>query len=417
MAKDKWEELLVWTYVGPRFQERGIELRDLAPLVLLRELLAETARHVWLKRNPSRQRLSPKASKDLELRIFGFEAGSCCITIHFAPPQPTYDQVALFADVGVRQEEDDGRELANALPEAAWLLSDALAHLLRVEPLSGGFPDELLPDLKDVLGSVQPDTEVHVRIPEKKWPDAYEAMTPMAARSAVRSPINAPSNDVSEVLERGRVLRTVRFDAALLEKVKQVVASKTRVSRTVTGEVTMASLKGKAAIDVDGRDVRVTFPPQFVNEITLALHKHESLRIRVRGDGEVDLKTGRLQSLDVTDREILQRPDPNTPSTSTFERWAIDDPTRLLAILTSAELKPTALTFAAEIAGARLPRTDIVPPLLALLHHSDSAVREGAIYGLAYHSGQEIDKALHYLAENDPSPGVREAAAATLENR
>lgn len=112
-----------------------------------------------------------------------------------------------------------------------------------------------------------------------------------------------------------------------------------------------------------------------------------------------------------------KRPDPNTPSKPTFERWASEEPARLLVALTSSELKPTLLTFAAEIAGARLPASEVVPVLLTLLSHTDSAVREGAIYGLARHPGRHIDTALLKLATEDPSPGVREAASATLEDR
>lgn len=294
MTRNAWEELLVWTYEGRRFQERGIELRDLAALARLRGLVVDLARHVWKQRNPKRQRLSPRAAADLELRIFGFERGSCVARVHYSPPEPTQDQGALFEGIAGTAEDEDRRQLANALPEAAWLLSDALAQLHREQPISEDFPDELLPDLREVLNTVEKDAEVQVRIPHRRWPAAYDVMVPLAARSssALATPLPPPSNDVSESLEDGLVLRTVRLDAAFVIKVDRVVAAKARVSRTVTGVVTMASLKGRAAIDVDGRDVRVRFSQEFEKEITLALHEHDSLRIRVRGEGEVDLKTG-----------------------------------------------------------------------------------------------------------------------------
>ena len=415
MESQEWEELLVWRYTGPRFQEGGIDLRDLAALVGLRKLLSELARHVWKQRNPDRSRLSANAASDLQLRLFSFERGSCVARIYYAPPPTTRVQVAMFAEA---DEENDRRQLVYALPEAARWLSDALADL-RDERNPTSFPDNLLPDLRDVLGSIEKDAVAELQIPQKNWPTVYEEVVPMAARNAgVVREVRVPSNDVSETIQNdGRVVRTVRLDSAFASQVFNVVAQKARVSRTVTGEVTMASLKGRAAIVVDGKDVRVTYPPELEKTITFALHQHDRQRIRVRGQGDVDLKTGRLLSLDVERGELLKRPPQDSPSIPTFERWAKEQPNALLDVIASGELRPTLLTFAAEIAGTHLPSSDVVPTLLNLLEHQDSSVREGAVYGLAKHAGQNIDAALRLLMTSDPSPGVREAAAAALEDR
>lgn len=55
--------------------------------------------------------------------------------------------------------------------------------------------------------------------------------------------------------------------------------------------------------------------------------------------------------------------------------------------------------------------------LLALARHASAAVREGAIYGLAYQEAEAVDAELKRLAESDASPGVRAAATGALAAR
>lgn len=77
------------------------------------------------------------------------------------------------------------------------------------------------------------------------------------------------------------------------------------------------------------------------------------------------------------------------------------------------KIPPHELTFLAEDLGLRRP----VPLryLAALATHPDPIVREGAVYGLAPHARAHIAMvALQQLAELDPSPEVRAAAAEAL---
>ncbi len=107
----------------------------------------------------------------------------------------------------------------------------------------------------------------------------------------------------------------------------------------------------------------------------------------------------------------------NAPSEALFERLAVENPARLLAMLISSELKPSMLTYAAEIAGRSLPTHQVAPLLIKLLSHESAVVREGAVYGLEEHSGQEVTNELRRVFETDPSPGVRTAAKGALQAR
>lgn len=103
------------------------------------------------------------------------------------------------------------------------------------------------------------------------------------------------------------------------------------------------------------------------------------------------------------------------PSREYFRRLAEFAPDRLVALLCDDALDPADLTFAAEIAGEIRESQLVLAPLLKLLDHSSSLVREGTIYGLAPHRAPHIDSAFRKLMADDPSPGVRAAAADVLE--
>jgi HEAT repeat protein len=98
-----------------------------------------------------------------------------------------------------------------------------------------------------------------------------------------------------------------------------------------------------------------------------------------------------------------------------FEALAERFPKDLLNLLSSDTLAPSALTFAAEIAG-RIPDGAAVRlALTPLLEHESAIVREGAIYGLRGHLDEESATKLKALADTDTSPAVRQVAADTLD--
>lgn len=103
------------------------------------------------------------------------------------------------------------------------------------------------------------------------------------------------------------------------------------------------------------------------------------------------------------------------PCVAMFEYLAEADPSRLIRMIDGGTLPPEDLTFAVEIAG-RLLEDIAVPSLLKMLIHESAVVREGAIYGLGHHRSERIDSRLREISESDPSLGVRDAAAATLED-
>ncbi len=388
-----WQELLIWTFRGERFSERGIDLRDVEALVHLRTLLIELAKSAWRLQNQTRKNLPPHAEDALELRIFDFREGSCEVRVFYdAPPPPP--QLSWI-------DTDEPLDLVRRLPEAAGLATNAFRALASGKGLPNDFPREAVPDLERLVRDLRSDETVAIRVPLHPVP---RIRVPQAQQGP---PAERPSEPEEAVI----------LDAALRAEVERAAEAAVMSRRTVTGEVTMAALKGRAQIRVDGREIPIDFPGERARDVTRALHEHETVRLRVRGDAEIDLKTGRLKNITATSLALIEVPDVNAPSEALFERLATEDRDRLLKFLQPAALKPSLQTFAAEIAGRLLPSDQIVPALMALLQSESALVREGAVYGLAYHLSKVVVETLEGLVASDQSPGVRAAAAEVLDAR
>lgn len=99
-----------------------------------------------------------------------------------------------------------------------------------------------------------------------------------------------------------------------------------------------------------------------------------------------------------------------------FDRLAAEHPSELFRLIEAGDLAAHDLTFAAEAVGHVSDKPKAVSLLLALLRHESALVREGAIYGLSHFvDDATVRTLLKQLADGDPSPGVRAAAADVLD--
>jgi hypothetical protein len=429
-GKRSWNELLVWTFHGERFNEDGIELAALENLVALRLVLVELAKQVWKTRH-DRSRLPNGAEEALELRVFKTEPGSCAVRIFFEPSEDA-GQGSLF---------DDGRvplpaTLSDALPEAALKLLRAVEAIQQGDDPPGEFPVGLLPDLEAALTKgMRSDEFVAVKLPAKLPEKVAVAITLEPSLRSLPQPLSAPyagayrpaareehphervRREWDEDVRRSTQEITAQASAGISTQFAAAIAKKTHVRRTISGEVTMANVVGNDAILMtEEGQVRVTFLAAHEKIVTHALHEHGALLLRIRGAGEVDIRSGNLKSLVAEDLEILDRPNPNAPSEALFRKQAISNPEALVATLRSPHVEPSILTYAAEVAGQLLAGDEVVEALVALLDHRAPVVREGAALGLASHARHPRARTrLGEVADHDSSAAVRATAAAALE--
>lgn len=379
MASADWTELLVWKFEGERFDEDGIDLRDLGELVQLRHILVELAKDTWKQQYSARKQITANADAAMQLRFFRTERGSCKVPIYFKH-RP---QTRLFGEVPIEPED--------ALPIAAFRLVEAYTELHKAGSVPPSFPTSLLEDLTQ-LGSSLGDGE-----------------------SASIEVLHEPVGPYVSKMERSRALAFVTVDAAAKSMLTTIVNERKKVRSTVTGEVRMASVNGTARIRVNGKLITVEFTPEQEETVTQALHEHAAVLLRVRGEAEIDLRNGHLRKIKAEKLGIIHPPNHNVWSEASFERLARENPEQLIGIIETGKLAPALLTYAAEIAGKALPSSKVAPILLKLLAHESAVVREGAIYGLAGHAEQRVKDSLRKLAETDSSPAVRMAAAEILK--
>ena len=101
-----------------------------------------------------------------------------------------------------------------------------------------------------------------------------------------------------------------------------------------------------------------------------------------------------------------------------FEELARSSPEELAEIIRDNRAPDTRLTYAAEILGRDVDTSAVAAMLREIVQtHPSPLVREGAVLGLSHHLQRiGVRDTLHRAAANDPSPGVRRAAAEALED-
>lgn len=103
------------------------------------------------------------------------------------------------------------------------------------------------------------------------------------------------------------------------------------------------------------------------------------------------------------------------PCKNMFRFLADEDPEMLSKIIVFGKLRETLLTFALEELGRSRKSNGNLNILVAFLKHSDSLVREGAVYGLTYYTHSDSAKlVLKQRIAIETSPNVRESIEEAL---
>lgn len=117
------EPLVINTFKGRRFHDHGLDLDVLPELVTYYRIVVETAKELWRKNNPDRQRLRKNLEDEFRLKIFNLEKGSVAVPIcrevppgHlFVMPDELNDAVELVNEA--IQCVDSGKRIPSNLPK------------------------------------------------------------------------------------------------------------------------------------------------------------------------------------------------------------------------------------------------------------------------------------------------------------
>jgi hypothetical protein len=264
-------QVAVLRFGGPRFVDHGLDVDVLPELVAYKRLLQETAKEVWRRRNPKRQRLPWHFETVIALKFFELQPGSTGVPLY-------------RAELSVDNEEPL-LPLEDEVGEAAVLLDDVMTAAVERQPIPKFFPRGIIP-LFDQFG-------------QTLRPDEFILIAPAIRPRAVRYDRNVRATLLGWAVER----YTDVID--------------------LVGEVRSTDLDGQrfSLRLSDDRKIPGRFRPDQEALILEALNDHASRRLRIVGSGEFSHENGALQQIASVDRiEVLPATGPTAAEVPIWER-------------------------------------------------------------------------------------------------
>lgn len=253
MAKVK-KQLVVHTFKGGRFDDHGVDLDVLPDLLAYKTLLVETAKELWRRKNPERERLPKNFEDSLSLKFYEVRAGSAAIPL--IREIETENQLFLLDST------------PDELDEAVELIAETVDAAAQDKKLPESLPKNVIP-LFESYGKT---------LREDEWIEQLSAKRSSSARYTF------------VVRERlGRWFHSVYEDSV-----------------DIVGTVTMARVnRPRMAITLDdGREVEAAFRSEDEGVITTALKEHATAKVRVEGRAQF-LSGGQIQRIIQVDRVTL----------------------------------------------------------------------------------------------------------------
>lgn len=253
MAKTR-QELVVHTFKGGRFDDHGVDLDALPDLLAYKTLLVETAKELWRRKNPDRQRLPKNFEDSVSIKFYEVRKGSAAIPL-FREVE-TEDQMSLL-----EPQRDE-------LDEAVDLIADTVDAAAQDKTLPPSLPSNVVPLFENYGKTLRDDEWIEQRPARRKSPVRY---LPVVHERLTRWPQSAYEDAVD-----------------------------------VIGTVTMARVsRPRMAITLaDGREVEAAFKPEDEVVITTALKDHATAKVRVEGRAQFG-GSGQIQKIVQVDRVTL----------------------------------------------------------------------------------------------------------------
>jgi hypothetical protein len=229
-------QLVTHTFKGKRYEGHGLDLDVLPDLYAFKELLVATAKELWKRHHPDRQRLPKNFEDSLCLKFFKLQEGSVAVPI-FREVE-TADQTEFW-------QADQPDEL----DEAVGLVTDAVCAAEADQPLPDALPKNVIPFFEGYGKTLREDESFELQPQGSQKKAAYTRES------------------------RGRLLN---FCAAGYQD--RVVLS---------GEVRAVDLAGRFELKLDdGTKVPARFSSEQESLVTEALREHTSRRLRVQGTAD-----------------------------------------------------------------------------------------------------------------------------------
>jgi hypothetical protein len=233
MAKTRYE-LVTHKFAGGRFDDNGLDVDVLPDLVAFKTILVDTAKELWRRKHPERQRLPNNFEESLSLKFYTIQPGSAGV--------PLMREVEASDELFPRPPDE--------LDEAVEIVADSIDAVSADRALPDLLPKNIIPLFENYGKTLRADEHIELK------PAKRQAFTRYSSR------------------ERERLLQVVQ---AGYEDVVDL-----------TGEIRAADLDGNnfTLKLADGAKVSGKFSPQQETDITNALREHASRWLHVRGHAE-----------------------------------------------------------------------------------------------------------------------------------
>jgi hypothetical protein len=253
MAKTK-RKLVVHTFKGGRFDDHGVDLDVLPDLIAYKTLLVETAKELWRRKNPDRQRLPRNFEDSVSIKFYEVKAGSAAI--------PLFREVETADQLSFLDSQRD------ELDEAVELIADTVDAAGQNRTLPQSLPSSVVPLFENYGKTLRSDEWIEQIPTHRNYAVRY---SPEVRERLTRWPQSSYEDDVD-------VIATVTM---------------ARVSRPRMG----------ITLD-DEREVEAAFRPEDEGIITTALKEHATAKVRVEGRAQF-AAGGQIQRIVRVDRITL----------------------------------------------------------------------------------------------------------------
>lgn len=253
--RGEWKEVARLYFKGERFRDHALDLSALTELRQFQKMVAETAKALWRKANPDRERLPRNFEDRTRLCLRRIDEGSAA------------------APLEVFMEEPEQKELWEPEPEE---VNQAIDLAYRV------------------FGAVHEDTSLPEEFPKELLPEYARWGQGLA------------DDDVLEFAPPGK--GPARIIARDRERLSALAEPPYEDQVNVTGKVLEADVRQKRfQLWTDDRtSVQVSFTEEQETEVTTALKDYKILRLTVLGRGEYTPQ-GALQRIMTVDNLLLSR--------------------------------------------------------------------------------------------------------------
>lgn len=249
---------------GPRFADHGLDVDVLPEIVAYKRILQETAKEIWRREHPTRQRLPKQFETSIALKFFQIEPGSTGIPLVHEITSPQFQL------------------LQDELERAAYLLERTIRVADRDNAVPKDLPRAVIPLFEQLGTTLRPEERLLVQVGQELGEPAC-------------------------------------FDHRVRDNILRWASEPYLDTIEITGEVRATDLDGKRFTLrlPDGRKLAARFKPEQEQIVLEALGEHLKVRINVRGLGEFNGVDESLRQMVSVDEIALIMPAESSPQAVT----------------------------------------------------------------------------------------------------